>query len=212
MFNNVHRFSIHSSNLNHVRRDQINFNMVQDHAALDILSEAIADVGATHNSAERYPPPRCHSETQQEIKADILQWCCSPSGNANVFWVHGPAGIGKSAIAQTITELVESKGLLAASFFFSRNNKKRSNVTYLVSTIAYQLACKVSELNDAMTRIIQQHPRILDSSFDVQFRDLLVKAYQVAVELHGQQWINCLTRRVIIIDALDECEIWSTVQ
>ncbi|EEB94954.1 hypothetical protein MPER_06154 [Moniliophthora perniciosa FA553] len=186
--------------------------MVQDRTALDILSEAIAGVGAVHNSAERYPPPRCHSETRQEIIADILQWCRGPSSNANVFWVHGPAGVGKSAIAQTIAELIESKGLLAASFFFSRHDGKRSDPTYLVPTIAYQLACRVPELNDAMTRIIQQHPGILDSSFDVQFTHLLVKAYRVAVEIHGQQWMSRLTGRVIIIDAPDECEIRSTAQ
>ncbi|KAI3614915.1 nwd2 [Moniliophthora roreri] len=206
MFNNAQGFTVNRSIFNNVGRDQINLNMIQDRAALEILSEFTKDVGAAHDSAARYPPPRCHPETRQEIKADILQWCRSPSSDANVFWVNGPAGVGKSAIAQTIAELVEDEGLLASSFFFSRNDGKRGDATYLVPTIAYQLAYRIPELNDAMTKIIQQHPRILSSSFDVQFSELLVGSCQLAVELYGQEWMSGLTRRVIVIDGLDECE------
>ena len=32
-------------------------------------------------------------------------------------WLYGPAGAGKSAIAQTIAELLEEAGLLAGAFF-----------------------------------------------------------------------------------------------
>ncbi|ESK86798.1 nwd2 [Moniliophthora roreri MCA 2997] len=206
MFNNAQGFTVNRSIFNNVGRDQINLNMIQDRAALEILSEFTKDVGAAHDSAARYPLPRCHPETRQEIKADILQWCRSPSSDANVFWVNGPAGVGKSAIAQTIAELVEDEGLLASSFFFSRNDGKRGDATYLVPTIAYQLAYRIPELNDAMTKIIQQHPGILSSSFDVQFSELLVGSCQLAVELYGQEWMSGLTRRVIVIDGLDECE------
>uniref|UniRef100_A0A0W0F5I3 Nephrocystin 3-like N-terminal domain-containing protein n=1 Tax=Moniliophthora roreri TaxID=221103 RepID=A0A0W0F5I3_MONRR len=176
-------------------------------------TEFTKDVGAAHDSASRYPHPRCHPKTRGEIQADILEWCRNPSSDANVFWVRGPAGVGKSTIAQTIAELIESEGLLASSFLFSRNDGKRSSPTYLVPTIAYQLACRIPELNVVMTKTIQQNPGILYSSFDVQFRELLVNSYRLAIELYpSQKWMNCLTRMVIVIDALDECKIQTFTQ
>ncbi|KAI3613812.1 nwd2 [Moniliophthora roreri] len=215
MFNHTHGTSINGGTFVSVGRDQINVSMVQNgpgfRTARRILSVFTREVGAAYDSASRYPHPRCHPKTRQEIKDVILEWGRSPSNNANVFWVHGPTGVGKSAIAQTIAELAESEGLLASSFFFSRNDNKRNNARYLVPTIAYQLASRIPELNDAMTKIIQQHPGILDSAFDVQFRELLVKSYRLAVELHGQEWISHLTRRVIVIDGIDECETWQTI-
>ncbi|ESK86790.1 nwd2 [Moniliophthora roreri MCA 2997] len=209
MFDNTHGTSINGGAFISVGRDQINVR--DSRTAREILSEFTKDIGAAHDSAERYPHPRCHPETRQEIKDDILQWCRDPSSDVNVFWVHGPAGVGKSAIAQTIAELAESDGLLASSFFFSRNEGKRSDPTYFIPTIAYQLACRIPELNVAMTEVIQQNPGILYSSFDIQFTELLANSYWLAIELHGRDWISHLTRRVIVIDGIDECETRRTI-
>uniref|UniRef100_A0A0W0EVF0 Putative nwd2 protein n=1 Tax=Moniliophthora roreri TaxID=221103 RepID=A0A0W0EVF0_MONRR len=190
MFNNTHGTSINGGNFTSVGRDQIIVRMIRDsRTALDILSEF----------------------TKEEIKDDILKWCRDPSSDANVFWVHGPAGVGKSAIAQTIAELADGEGLLASSFFFSRSDGKRSDPTYLVPTIAYQLA-RIPELNVAMTKVIQQNPKILYSPFTVQFRELLIDSYRSAIELHpDRDWIGHLTRRVIVIDGIDECETQKTI-
>ncbi|ESK86804.1 nwd2 [Moniliophthora roreri MCA 2997] len=211
MFNNARQFSVNGGTFNNVEMGVMNVNVADNRTAIEMLSKFTNNVGAAHDSAERYPPPRCHPETRQEIKDDILQWCRDPLNDANVFWVHGPAGVGKSAIAQTIAELVEGEGLLASSFFFSRNDGKRSDPTYLVPTIAYQLACRIPELNVAMTKIIRQNPQIQHSSFDVQFRELLVNSYRLAIELHGREWIGRLAQKVIVIDGIDECETRRTI-
>ncbi|KAI3600468.1 nwd2 [Moniliophthora roreri] len=199
MFDKAYQFSVNDGMFNNVETGAINVNTAHGRTAIEILSEFTKGVGAAHYSASRHPPPRCYSETRQEIKDDILQWCRNPSSNANVFWVHGPAGVGKSAIAQTIAELVEETTENAVT---RRTSFRR---------MAYQLACRIPELNVAMTKVIHQDPGILYSSFDVQFRVLLVNSYRLAIELHGREWIGCLVQRVIVIDGIDECETWGTI-
>ena len=44
-----------------------------------------------------------------------------------MLWLFGPAGAGKSAIAKRIAEIATEKGLLIATFFFSRTSPTRSN-------------------------------------------------------------------------------------
>ncbi|KAF9064779.1 hypothetical protein BDP27DRAFT_1384684 [Rhodocollybia butyracea] len=151
----------------------------------------------------RFPPPRCDPETRQEIQTELLEWISCKDLEKPVCWVHGPAGVGKSAIAQTIAELSESHEVLGASFFFSRNHGERSRPAYLVPTIAYQLASSIPELNDTIGRVVRKKPAVLHSSVDIQFKELFVNTCRLAILLHGEGWMR--QPRVIIIDGLDEC-------
>ena len=72
--------------------------------------------GAFHNSDERYDPPKCHPHTREAILKKITDWVKDANKVALILWLYGPAGTGKSAIAQTIAELLEKEGLLAAAF------------------------------------------------------------------------------------------------
>ncbi|KIL54398.1 hypothetical protein M378DRAFT_92623, partial [Amanita muscaria Koide BX008] len=49
------------------------------------------------------PTRRVHPGTHQYVLKRIRDWIDNPRVTEPVFWLHGPAGIGKSAIAQTIT-------------------------------------------------------------------------------------------------------------
>ncbi|KIK52272.1 hypothetical protein GYMLUDRAFT_180242, partial [Collybiopsis luxurians FD-317 M1] len=41
-----------------------------------------------------------------------------PGNDHSVCWLYGPAGAGKSVIAQTLAEICMERGLLVGSFFF----------------------------------------------------------------------------------------------
>ena len=104
----------------------IGLNILEEHVALD----------AFHNSAERFDPPKCYPKTQEAILAKIEAWVKErpENGDTLVLWMYGPAGAGKSAIAQSIAELCEA--LLAAAFFFSRTSVGRNGSSRLVATIS----------------------------------------------------------------------------
>ncbi|TFK43931.1 hypothetical protein BDQ12DRAFT_675820 [Crucibulum laeve] len=148
--------------------------------------------GASHDSAERYPPPKCHPETRQAILADILEWIEDFNGTFQAIWLNGPAGAGKSAIAQTVAEECASRNQLAASFFFSRTVPDRNNPDRLVPTLAYQLAINIP---GTATRIKE----ILNKSIEIQLDELVMKPV-TDVER------TSLLSKVITIDGLDECQ------
>ncbi|ESK80608.1 nwd2 [Moniliophthora roreri MCA 2997] len=74
-------------------------------------------------------------------------------------WLYGPAGAGKSAIAQTIAEKAQEENMLAASFFFSRGDPKRNSPKYLFLSLAYQLAYAIPELRDSRSSVHKADPR-----------------------------------------------------
>jgi len=123
--------------------------------------------------------------------------------HAFIMWVYGPAGSGKSAIAQTIAEMCEEEMILLARFFFSRNDPSRSTVKPLIATIAYQISLNLPDVRDAILRAIERDPLIFSKSPAVQVKSLIVAPLQ---QLADAGFFNEPTsHRLVIIDGLDEC-------
>ncbi|KAF9441828.1 hypothetical protein P691DRAFT_620977, partial [Macrolepiota fuliginosa MF-IS2] len=77
-------------------------------------------IGAMVDSSARDPPPRCHPKTRQSVHERLFIWSCGGQEKWNMMWLHGPAGVGKSAVAQTFAEDCQSRNCLGRAFFFSR--------------------------------------------------------------------------------------------
>ena len=171
--------------------------------ASDILHRATA-TAALHNSKERFDPPKCHPNTCLAVLTKIMKWIkWEEDLNSFIMWVYGPAGAGKSAIAQTIAEMCEQEMILLASFFFSRNDPSRSNVNSLIATLAYQITLNLPDVQDAILSAIEHDPLIFSKSFAVQMETLIVAPLQPLVETGF--FSDSSSRRLVIIDGLDEC-------
>lgn len=125
-----------------------------------------------------------------------------------ILWLYGPAGAGKSAIAQTLSEDLERRQMLAASFFFSQGNGSRGITRYVFITIAYQLALALPEWYDAISKVVNRDPAILSQSLELQFQKLIVEPLQSTC-IHENN-VNAHTPSyqrpfVVVIDGLDEC-------
>ena len=101
-------------------------------------------MSARLDSSERIDPAKCHPDTRIAVIGEIMEWVGDSNPNASMMRVHGPAGAGKSALAQSIGELCRAKGWLAASFF-SRTAQGRNNGWALFPTLAYQIATSYPE-------------------------------------------------------------------
>lgn len=167
--------------------------------------EAAAAPGAFHNSGERFDPPRCHPNTRVAVQEKLLRWIFgTEESNAIIMWLRGAAGAGKSAIAQTIAEYCFARGILLASFFFSRSDPSRNHGNALFSTIAYQLACIFPEARAHLEITIDRDPLIFKKSLQVQMNSLIVEPLQELV--NAGHFIDPATSpHLIIIDGLDEC-------
>jgi len=116
----------------------------------------------------------------------------------------GPAGAGKSAIAHDIAHRCDLGNLLLASFFFSRSDPARSNAKSLIATIAYQIAINIPGTREKIVATIEHDPLILTRSLEAQVTALIVDPLREPLEAG---YFNAPTsRRLIIIDGLDECD------
>lgn len=156
-----------------------------------------------HNSGERFDAPTCHPETRLAIQEDILGWADEWPSTELVTWMYGPAGAGKSAIAQTISQKLHQTGQLTASFFFSRasGSKGRGDETRLMATLAYQLSQSIPGTRPHISSTVRDNPIVFDLSLDSQVQALIIAPLTAVYdESAGPQG-----RRVIVVDGLDEC-------
>ena len=159
---------------------------------------------AFHNSKERFDPPKCHPNTRLAVLEKIMKWIkWEEDLDAFIMWVYGPAGSGKSAIAQTIAEMCEQEMILLASFFFSKNDPSRSTANPLIATIAYQITLNLPDVRNAVLEAIECDPLIFSKSLVVQVKSLIVTPLQPLTE--AGFFNGPTSRRLVIIDSLDEC-------
>ncbi|KAK6971754.1 hypothetical protein R3P38DRAFT_3141306 [Favolaschia claudopus] len=169
-----------------------------DDALLTLYNASAAD--ATHDAGESFTRPPCHPDTRLEILAHLTTWSEDTSDSASpILWMHGPAGTGKSAIAQSFCDKLYGQKTLAGSFFFKRGHPSRGNPTKLWPTIAYQLAQMSTPYKTAIARRLRSDPALLNKSLPAQLQRLVIDPYHDVDTSDGRSL-------VIVIDGLDECE------
>jgi hypothetical protein len=124
--------------------------------------------------------------------------------NAVILWMYGPAGAGKSAIAHDIAQRCDLEKLLLASFFFSRSDPARRNAKSLIATISYQIAINIPGTRERIAATIEGDPLILTRSLEAQMAALILEPLREPLE--AGYFDSPTSRRLIIIDGLDECD------
>ena len=154
--------------------------------------------GAAHDSGEQ--APKCHPETRKTIVADIMSWIGDSSRTTRVLWFNGPAGAGKTAIAQTLCKRCVENLWLAGSFFFSRMAPlARNDPAYLFPTIAYQLSLAIPAVGEVIHEVVTKDPSLISKALKIQLQKLIVEPMQQVLDIPNRPV-------VIIIDGLDECQ------
>ncbi|KAF5356219.1 hypothetical protein D9756_004324 [Leucocoprinus leucothites] len=110
-----------------------------------------------------------------------------PEGPAQrVLWMDGPAGVGKSAVAQSCAEILVKKGCLAASVFFSRPNRRQDHKR-LFPSLSYQIATKCEPFAEIVDLRIRKDPTLITKAIHEQFQELLVRPLQQLQKLEVQK-------------------------
>ena len=176
-------------------------------SGLSLLRDNVAP-GAFYNSAERYDQPKCYPHTRIAVIKEIMTLAGDEEKRAFCTWIYGPAGSGKTAIADSIAELCHDNGRLAASFFFSRGADGRKDATYFVSSLAYQLAMAIPEMQEWVNARVENDPLRFSRSLSTQMQALIVKPLNEVAKAGGlaQSALLSRPRFIIVIDGLDECD------
>ena len=155
-------------------------------------------MGATYNSQERHPAPRCHPETRKKVLEKVDAWVNAGTKRTSILWLHDPAGAGKSAIAQTVAETHAGRNQLAATFFFARTIACRNAIRFLFPTIAVQIALSGPDQQLKLDSILKSDPYIVERALGSV--DLVCSLYQDCPHtLPSSPFL-------VVIDGLDECQ------
>lgn len=168
------------------------------HHKIDLAKLPYAE-GATFDSHADELDSRCHKDTRLELRDQIKQWAREPQGKS-VFWLCGIAGTGKSTVSRTAAQSFADDGQLAASFFFKRGEGDRGNARRLFSTLARQMVVMIPAMSSLVSEAIEVDPTLMEKSMKEQFEKIILQPF---FKLSDPQKS---LRRVIVIDALDECE------
>ncbi|KAJ7196470.1 hypothetical protein GGX14DRAFT_574797 [Mycena pura] len=190
-------------NVNHIQRS--------GEPGLHILCRAAAG-DASHDSEDRFSEPRCHPETRTKMLDVLWKWTSGTEPptrgtfgsylkkpSSPILWLHGPAGAGKSAIAQSICQKLEEEARLGASFFFKRGHSSRGHAKRLCATIAYQLALLLPDMKRHISQSVENDPSLVDKSLEIQLQKLIIEPLR-------QMGATATPGLVVVIDGLDECK------
>ena len=170
---------------------QYNVQQIREDLSVDFLACA----GRVGLNKEK----QCLDGTRTEILKEIVDWINSTDATIpRIFWLHGQAGKGKSAIAHTIALHAENLGLLGSCFCFTRVRQHEGLHMKLFPTIARDLAGRDLRLRPLLAEVITNKPSLRDTE---DIREQWQKfIFEPLSQFDGSSTGNV----VVVIDALDE--------
>ncbi|KAG2132367.1 hypothetical protein DEU56DRAFT_859534, partial [Suillus clintonianus] len=171
----------------------------------------VAVPGAAFDSPERQPHPKCLEGTRLDL-LECIHGILDDRKKSRLIWLHGTAGVGKSAVAFTVaermrdlkvTEETNIETRLAGTFFFSRKHTNRSTTGHFFATLAYQLARNFPSIRKDVTRAIHENPAVLNPGQSL--RDQMMALVRRPLWHLEERQRGCLPP-AFVIDALDECK------
>ncbi|KAF9448732.1 hypothetical protein P691DRAFT_775172 [Macrolepiota fuliginosa MF-IS2] len=175
------------------------WNSVPD-SFMEKFAEKYTIPGAEFDSSERDPPPKCHPGTRLSIVDRTQNFFRKHKDEKRLLWLVGPAGVGKSAIMQTLAENASaptSNVLLGASLFFSINGRDRTSKAIL--TLAYQIAVAYPPYCKFIRTEILKEPTLPTKSMSAQFNRLFTEPFA------NRRIYKESKPLLILIDGIDEC-------
>ncbi|KIM19383.1 hypothetical protein M408DRAFT_43656, partial [Serendipita vermifera MAFF 305830] len=141
----------------------------------------------------------CMEGTRKNVLVQIYDWMENADA-PNILWLKGYPGVGKSAIASSFVEHLQSLTRLGSSFFFRREKSNDMTINALWRVVAYDLARHYPPIKDKIVASLKADETIPTTlNVDKLFRRLIHDPLVASESLP----IGSLP--VIVIDALDEC-------
>ncbi|KAI5117680.1 hypothetical protein M0805_008459 [Coniferiporia weirii] len=145
---------------------------------------------------------RCLGGTGVSVLEQIRVWGTSEAG-PGLFWLHGMAGSGKSAIANSVAHMFEEQECLLGCFFYKKDDLECRLPMNVIPTLALHFAKWHESYRSMVVSIIQSRdgPKLMQSlqwQFELLMRNPLTSISVGREDLPPRP-------QVIVIDALDEC-------
>ena len=142
----------------------------------------------------------CLPGTRTKVLSELALWARDNSHEApRVFWIHGVAGCGKSAVAVTISQCLNDSRRLSGTFFCKREEEERRNPFRLLGSLAYYFASSNRSFKVALLELCEGNDVVAE-------KDLHLMAERwLKTPLTRTKYVETDAPVVFVIDALDEC-------
>jgi hypothetical protein len=122
----------------------------------------------------------------------------------HIYWLHGFAGCGKSAVSLEVARIYARSGRLLASYFFFRGAGDRGTMVRFAVTLASQLVAALPATAPYIEAAMKEEAGLLTNhvSLATQLDRLVLFPFQSVAD-------ECALSKgpfLIVIDGLDECE------
>ncbi|KAF5347979.1 hypothetical protein D9756_010175 [Leucocoprinus leucothites] len=197
-FSGAHHLIFHNPIMNAGGRPEIEREMLK-------LLKKKAMVDGTYDSAARhYTVPQCHPDTRVPLRERLIKWLLDTDREESLLWLYGPAGVGKSAIAQNIMEYCTQQGIPGAGLFLSRANG-RDDPNRIIPSLAHQLALAYPAYRRLVSNILSADSSVLEKRLPLQFRQLIDEPAD-ALRIETSNVKHCPI--LLLLDGLDECNTY----
>ncbi|KAF7982740.1 hypothetical protein HWV62_26618 [Athelia sp. TMB] len=190
--------TIGARDVNNVNGDMITENNIYHNPEHISLFPAFVVQDAAYNS--HTSRTSCLNGTRGLVISTILKWK-DDYHSQPICWLSGAAGLGKSAVLQSIAESCANDESLVASFFFLRGAGGRSEFRRFITTLAFQLTLSVPEVKPIVAKALQDDPTIPHQSITDQLQKLILRPLAAALATKMSSRVL-----LVIVDALDECD------
>ncbi|KAJ2916154.1 hypothetical protein MD484_g4264, partial [Candolleomyces efflorescens] len=140
-------------------------------------------------------------------------WTCEEAvalsdGTPHIYWLHGFAGCGKSAVSLEVAKIYASSGRLLASYFFYRGAGDRSTMKRFAATLASQLIAAIPATAPLIEAAVKAQPGLLtgDAPLSMQLDLLFLFPIRAVIQEGGLEDVLEKGPFIVVIDGLDECE------
>ncbi|KAG8723020.1 hypothetical protein FRC09_005052, partial [Ceratobasidium sp. 395] len=140
----------------------------------------------------------CTPNTRVDLLEQLRTWACDDQA-PKIYWLNGMAGTGKTTIAYSLCEYLQSSQKLGASFFCSQRLPGCRDVSWIVPSISYRLSLFSVPFRHALVSVLQADKDAYNQPLQKQFDVLFAKPLQDTTDTFP-------ANVVIVIDALDECD------
>ncbi|KAI5115149.1 hypothetical protein M0805_009449, partial [Coniferiporia weirii] len=144
----------------------------------------------------------CLEGTRMSVLEQIREWGSSEAG-PGLFWLHGMAGSGKSAIANSVAHMFEEQRCLLGCFFCKKDDPECRVPMNVIPTLAMHFSKWHQTYRSMVASVIQggDGPKLTQSlqwQFELLMRNPLTSLSVGCKDIPPRPLI-------VVVDALDEC-------
>jgi hypothetical protein len=137
--------------------------------------------------------------TRTTLISRLRKWALQPNTSERIFWLCDEAGTGKSTLAAHMSRVWAEEGLLAARFFFNKDDRFASNLDRFCISIVKKLSHNHPEAQPSILASIDQHADWESMPFSYQFSIFVTEVIERLSQRLGKSLI-------LVVDGLDECD------